>query len=252
MIRMIVTDLDDTLLRTDKTVSKATFDTFEACRQKGIKLVFATARGVSASKLVPLSMFDGWSIMNGAAAFADGQQVYACPIPPDAARPMLLALTERGVKVTAEVGDWHWPNFDMLHYWGDGMRFTQTDYVGFDKHADKLCIWLENPEQQLPIAQALLPEGLHMHVTKDDLGMVMHEEATKSRAVLAIAAHWGIPPEQIVAFGDDSNDVDLLQVCGTGVAMANALDDVKQAADETTLSCDQDGVAHWLQTHILH
>lgn len=55
----------------------------------------------------------------------------------------------------------------------------------------------------------------------------------------------------IVAFGDDKNDMEMLKICGTGVAVANAISDVKGVADSVTLSNDEDGVAEWLAKNVL-
>ena len=62
MIKMIVTDLDETFLKTDKSVSKYTLEIFEATKNKGIQIVFATARGKSSEKLVPYQLFNGYMI----------------------------------------------------------------------------------------------------------------------------------------------------------------------------------------------
>ena len=53
---------------------------------------------------------------------------------------------------------------------------------------------------------------------------------------------WGIALSSVVAFGDDTNDVEMLRECGLGVAMANAVDEVKAVADFITLNNDDDGV----------
>lgn len=56
---------------------------------------------------------------------------------------------------------------------------------------------------------------------------------------------------EIVSFGDDINDMEMLQTCGTGVAVSNAVADVKAVADCVTLSNDEDGVADWIEKNIL-
>jgi len=61
----------------------------------------------------------------------------------------------------------------------------------------------------------------------------------------------GISLADIVSFGDDLNDREMLQICGTGVAVSNAIQEVKEVADEVTLSNDEDGVAVWIEKHIL-
>jgi len=80
--------------------------------------------------------------------------------------------------------------------------------------------------------------------------MVMHKDALKSKAVAALAEYWNIERREIVAFGDDMNDIDLLKWCGTGVAMGNALDEVKAAADDMCDTNDNDGIAKWLECKI--
>ena len=67
----------------------------------------------------------------------------------------------------------------------------------------------------------------------------------KTAAIKALAETCGIRPEDIVAFGDDLNDIEMLKLCGTGVAVANAVPQVLEAADEITLSNDDDGPAQW-------
>ena len=54
----------------------------------------------------------------------------------------------------------------------------------------------------------------------------------------------------MVAFGDDTNDIDMLSMCGIGVAVDNALPEVKEVASEVTLSNDEDGVAAWLKANL--
>ena len=55
----------------------------------------------------------------------------------------------------------------------------------------------------------------------------------------------------MVAFGDDSNDLEMLKICGKGIAVANAVPEIIEAADEITLSNDDDGVAFWLKTNCI-
>ena len=58
-------------------------------------------------------------------------------------------------------------------------------------------------------------------------------------------------PSEIVSFGDDTNDIDLLDFCGISVAMENALDNVKKSANEICDTNENDGVAKWLEENVL-
>jgi len=86
---------------------------------------------------------------------------------------------------------------------------------------------------------------------RDGLGMVMHREAIKSAAVAELADRWMISKYEIAAFGDDLNDIDMLKYAGIGIAMDNALDEVKAATGYICGDCDNDSVAKWLEENVL-
>lgn len=79
----------------------------------------------------------------------------------------------------------------------------------------------------------------------------MHHTATKWNAVKQIAKHWYITVEEIAAFGDDFNDIEMLSNCKIGVAVSNGLDKAKAAADYVCDSNDNDGAAKWIDEHLL-
>jgi len=74
---------------------------------------------------------------------------------------------------------------------------------------------------------------------------------TKATAVMALQAHYGIDISQIIAMGDNYNDLEMLEYAGLGIAMANAPDDVRGKAKATTASNDEDGVAQAIERYIL-
>ena len=88
-LKMVVTDLDGSMLRDDKTLSNYTIDILNTCRENGILLAFATARGGNSQ--IPIEMFDGFVRSNGAVAFARGKRVYSKTIPVQSARRVLTA-----------------------------------------------------------------------------------------------------------------------------------------------------------------
>ncbi len=71
--------------------------------------------------------------------------------------------------------------------------------------------------------------------------------ATKENAILHICKKCGITTDEIVAFGDDFADIGMLSLCGTGVAMGNAIDEVKAVADCVIGDNDNDGIGFYLQ-----
>lgn len=77
------------------------------------------------------------------------------------------------------------------------------------------------------------------------------EGVHKGMALLKLGEIFGISREEIAAFGDGSNDTMMLKTVGMGVAMANAMPEVKKAADRLTDSNDEEGVARFIEKYIL-
>ena len=97
-IKMVIFDLDGTLLQTDKIISKRTKATLHLCQDKGIKTVYATGRGSSVEIIVPSGLFNGKITMNGSVAKVGDEIVYNSLIPCLIARPFLVACDNRGLK----------------------------------------------------------------------------------------------------------------------------------------------------------
>lgn len=250
MIKMIVTDLDETLFRTDKSISKYTIEMIKKVRNKGIKVIFATARGESTKVLVPYELFDGYVLMNGANAYIDNKLIYDRRIWADIYRPFLQYLSNENLKVAAQIEGIHYSNFNVKERWSYIDNFIRTDYANLQGNADKLYAIIEEKEQ-IDIITSKLPKELYLNVSRDNLAMMMHREARKSIGILEIASEFNISKNEILVFGDDTNDRDMFLNCGLSVAMGNAIDEIKTLADNICDTNDNDGVAKWLYENIL-
>lgn len=98
----------------------------------------------------------------------------------------------------------------------------------------------QNEKQRIEII-ALMKDAFIVTHSSNTLEITA-ENVDKSRGVEVMAAHWGIPVEQIACFGDGANDVGMLRAAGIGVAMGNANPKAKEAADHICASIDEDGV----------
>ena len=253
-IKMIVTDLDGTLLRDDMSISDHTKTVLNECRSAGIKLAFATGRS-TAGRVAPQELFDGRITSNGALAKAGEMLIYDKRIPYKTSRPVLTACDDRGIKIAFNAGGTHYSNFDMSEFWPwiAKSNFHIIDFSQHELFAEKLFIPDCSAEDKEFIEQ-LIPSGLYSVVTSDSSGdflQIMHKEATKGQAVLALARHWVIHPSEIAALGNDLNDIDMLTSAGYGLAVENALDEVKAAAKYTCGSNEADGVAKWISDNVL-
>ena len=93
-----------------------------------------------------------------------------------------------------------------------------------------------------PVLKQALPH-LSIHRSKDEYLEITTPAATKAKAIQFMEQHLGISTEQVIAFGDNFNDLDMLQYAGLSVAMGNAPDAIKQVAKEVTATNNKDGIA---------
>jgi len=80
---------------------------------------------------------------------------------------------------------------------------------------------------------------------------INHKDATKGKALLVLAEHLGVPVERVFAMGDSDNDLSMIAAAGMGIAMGNAKPAVKEIANAVTLTNNEDGVAHAIETYCL-
>ncbi|MCL2378448.1 MAG: HAD family hydrolase [Defluviitaleaceae bacterium] len=252
-IKMIITDLDRTLLRTDKTISGYTMDILRRLRAKGLRLVFATARPMrTVTQFLGDIPTDALILHNGAVIYAGDKLLARYGIDAVVKDRILKTLNRDypGTTISVEIDDVNYANFDMKIEW-DYDEGVISDFTNLpNKPADKIIVGVSSHED-ISRFGAYLPDDLYIQMCDGKLGLIMHKHATKCTAVGDVCAHFCIPTAQAIAFGDDYNDITMLQTCGIGVAVANAIDEVKACADVICASNDDDGVAKWLEAHLL-
>jgi hypothetical protein len=251
-IRMIAMDLDRTLLRPDKTVSAYTAGVLRECRARGVKVVFATARPERA--VVPYLddvAVDALILHCGAVVYAEGKKIAYHGIP-SALKDTILQAMQRdnpAGRLSVEINERIYTNFDLSPIWA-GIEYTLSDFHDLpDLPAEKIIFTVREYETER--INRYLTDELYIEVSEGELGLIMDRNATKWAAVLKLAAYFNISTEQIAAFGDDLNDIGIIKNCGIGIAVKDALEDVLAAADELCDTCENDGVAKWLNERVL-
>ena len=164
--------------------------------------------------------------------------------------PFLRELSNKNLRVAAEIEGIHYANFNVKEKWSYIDNFIVTDYLNISGSADKLYVLIENPNQ-IDIITPILPKELYLNLSRDNLAMIMHREATKCNGVLEVANEFNISKSEVIAFGDDINDKEMLLNVGLGVAMSNSIDEIKMIADYICDTNDNDGVAKWLDENII-
>lgn len=264
MIKMIVTDLDDTLLRSDKTISAFTEATLQKVRDAGIKVVLATGRPKRLSidyhnKL----QCDALICHNGNYTISEGRSIGSFSgVPIEEAIRILSILQENypAMKLSVEINDKIYANFDVSGLWGitndkEQVRESAVVLTNFSDlpgvAADKLLIALESEKEYKEVCALLTPDLYAQLADGGKVCVVMNRSTSKFNAIRQLADLWDIPVSQITAFGDDYNDIDMIKACGIGVAMENAVAEVLEVANVVTGSNNNDGVAEYIVNQIL-
>ena len=246
-IKMIATDLDDTLLCRDKTIGDYTAKVLRRVRERGVLLVFATARSLEGSQEYrDLLSPDGDIVTGGCLVFAGGQLLccHYLPEPRGAeliaelcARPSIWRVSARSL----EVGYSNVPTKGKIH----------VDFKSVMPEKLIHCSCGTDDGVFMKSIAARYPEFSFLHNSKSDIWDINPKEATKQNGIRAISKHFNIHLSEIAAFGDDFSDVAMLRECGIGVAMSNAIGECKAVADCVCGDCDCDGVAKWLEQNVL-
>lgn len=251
--KSIIVDLDRTLLRTDKTISGYTLQVLQKCHEKGLLLMVATARPERAITMYHEQVnFDAMTVMNGADVVFPGKcsgNRQGNEIPRKSAEEILQSLCELpNIILSLECGNEVYANIEIPEW--NAIVFTEFPKLPTEGPIYKILASREN-ENIGSLVDTMLTEDTYCTVAGNNLVQIMNKNATKWNGIQMMLAACGIALEQAVYFGDDNDDIEPLKNCGIGVAVANAIDAVKAAADEVAESNDADGVAKWIERKLL-
>lgn len=248
-MKAIITDLDRTLLRTDKTLSEYTLDIMRKCHDKGIAVMTATARPErSILQYHKQICFDAITTMNGARIILpnavlengisrlSGKHILSkLVVMPDT---LISVETSDGIYSNAEIPEWNCTYYDDF----PNLPTQGTLYkVLVSSKGNALYGQVEN----------ILTDDVYYTVANGNLMQIMSKNATKWKGICAMLEALNMSKIETVYFGDDNDDIEPIQMCGTGVAVANAIDTVISEADYVTGNNDEDGVAHFIEENIL-
>jgi hydroxymethylpyrimidine pyrophosphatase-like HAD family hydrolase len=256
--RVVATDLDGTLLRSDGTLEGRTLRALQRIEACGALVVLCTAR--PARWLAPLAPAAG---RHGVAVCANGGVIFSVhdevvleqfPLATDVAREVVAHLR-------SALPDGAWA-VEQARAFAREPAYTPRWPVPDDSVVDAIDALLAIPPVKLMLrhphltvdvlaARARELVGHLVEVTysssEDALLEISAAGVSKASALSALCADRGIAAEEVLAFGDMPNDLPMLAWAGRGVAVANAHPDVLAAADEVTAANDEAGVAQVLE-----
>lgn len=242
--KAVVLDLDGTLLHSDGSISEYTLKVLQECKRRGMLIVVATARfWFKAEKYINIISPDYAILADGTQIYHEGEMVHGYPLDKTQASGLIRDLRSK-------------PDFEFVASVGKKLLCSGA---GIEEKWRNSWDFANPPEEPVYKMAAILKgydEAKELALKYDcrlysyrgeDLYGFAHKNSGKYRAVKALGEMLHIGLEEMIAFGDDENDYEILQNVGRGVAVDNAIPMIREIADDITESNNDDGVAKYLE-----
>ncbi len=273
--RLVALDVDGTLIDSRGRVTPRMRAALDAVRERGVQVVLCTGRRFRTARplLAELELSGPVVVNNGVVVkdIASGQTLHASYLTQELVTavlplareggPPLVYVDERDDDVdllTERLADAH--PFQQ-EYLSDNTRFFRAvDDLGARPIDAAILISLMADDARLTrvreVAESTLGDRIRLHtiLNKNYQGSILEflsPEGGKWRALHQVATDAGIDSAEILAIGDDRNDTEMIRKAGLGVAMRNAVAEVRDAADHVTGSNDEDGAAAAIEHFVL-
>ncbi|REE87436.1 hypothetical protein A8990_10982 [Paenibacillus taihuensis] len=248
--KIVFFDLDGTLLGEDKEILASTKEAIRTLQQKGIYTAIATGRTPNSFDWIRRETnIDTFVSINGQYVVFEGEELLSSSLPGGMLREIseltlenghgLAYCNHQGITVNQ-------PDHPLI--W-DGFKAWKASYPAIDPHyhthsaVHQLGLFCSNEEKRMYADQFPDYSFIQWHTTAWD---VLPRNASKAAGIAKVLEKMGLETENAYAFGDGLNDIEMFKYVGTAVAMGNAADEVKQAADIVTSSNSDDGILNGL------
>lgn len=276
-IKAIIMDVDGTLTNGKKQITEKTKEVLLKAQSKGIKLILASGRPTTG--LIGFAKELEMDKNNGLLVSFNGSKVVDCetfeelfnePMSIEEGKAVLEHMKKFEVRPMVDKGEYMLVNnvFDNKIYARNGQEINIIEYESRGGNyklceIDDLAEYIDYPLNK--ILTAGQPDYLKEHYRemmepfKDKLSCMFTADfyfeftakgIDKAKALETVLKPMGINEDEIISFGDGQNDLSIIKYAGIGVAMENAVDELKEQADEITLSNEDDGIAYSLLKHI--
>lgn len=269
MKQLFITDLDHTLLRSDQTISPFTTKVWNELNQNAL-LSVATARSFHKVKefLVDLDLNSPMILLDGSMIVTPQKDIIDLKLLnkeiSDAIidegikfgiYPFVIGLEDKGIEELfwyPAVCNEHQKQV-LLNYTNDP-RIRLKEPIRAMKRVLKI-VYFGSFETLSPLTKhlkSIFYDSVEYKLSPENYGgcwflTLLHPEGDKSHAITTVANHLGYDVNQITVFGDNINDIGMFQLCGTSIAVANALDELKLHASEVLPHTnDEDAVAKYM------
>ncbi len=264
--KMVVLDLDDTLLKSNGEISENNKKALKMAQEKGVKVVLASGRPTFAMKNLAneleLGKYGGYILSFNGSKILDcknNEILFEEDLTKEQIQQLYDIALENNVFIHTYVGD------EIITPKSNKYTNIENEITGmpikvFENFIDILpekcvkVILLEEPSHLKNLEKKLIPilnGKMTMTITKPFFLEFMNKNVDKGKSILKLCNILGINKEEIIAIGDSYNDISMIEVAGIGVAMGNAVKEVKEIANFITDTNENDGVAKAIEKYIL-
>lgn len=265
MYKLIAIDMDGTLLNKDEMISERNKYAIERVRNKGIKVVIASGRpihGLEAylKELKLVSDEDYVMSYNGGMIqkvetkevlvknVLRGQDLHDLYKVAKQLNVNIHAFSDRGC-ITPKIN-----TYSELEGRMNGIPVYEINYDEVKVDEEIIKVMFIDDEEIIDRVIKDLPEELYKkyNIVRSMPFFLefLSKESGKGQGIKRLINHLGIRKEEVICIGDAGNDIDMLKFAGVGIAMGNALEEVKQIADYVTKSNQEDGVAYAIEKFV--
>lgn len=254
-IKIVFFDIDNTLFDRNKQVPDSAAEAIKKLQQKGILTAIATGRAPFMFKRLREKLqIHSFVSFNGSYVVDRDKTIFRNPIPAGVLDQLekqasekdkrVIFLNEQAMRIDGTLDPHIKESISSLKL---GIPFPEKDDQ-FYKHHDiyqGMLFYSEDDKTDFLKKEPLNElRYIRWHPNAVD---IIPQHGSKAMGIRTLLNKMGIPPEAACAFGDGNNDVEMLRYVGTGVAMGNAVESARSAADRVTRTADQDGIYHGLK-----
>ncbi|MEQ8155407.1 MAG: Cof-type HAD-IIB family hydrolase [Clostridiaceae bacterium] len=267
MYKLVAIDIDGTLVKNDKTLSEETKKIIRQICAKGVKVVITTGRSIDRiQEFVKELGLEGEEYVianNGCSIYSTTQEkpIYEKTVTGRDFKEVYRCFKKEGTTMEAHLGTEYLIEEDLKTVVPNDWRITSpaartVDFMKELGDDDKLVKFLlfsgkEMLDELYGEIQEVFGDRFSIVRSMDHMCEFMQKGCHKGSGITELARILGIKQEEIIAIGDELNDMEMIEYAGMGIAMGNAKDELKEIANYITKTNEEDGVAYALDKFIL-
>jgi Cof subfamily protein (haloacid dehalogenase superfamily) len=263
--RLIAVDLDDSLLGSDSKISEANKRALFSARDKGVYVTIATGRMLDSAMPYIKELNIDIPVITYQGAFIKDTQTGDTLVRKLVPREHALRILEEVKKQNLHIQTYNESSyffeqdneFSRFYHKMTGIKGEEVEdlyQLLMNEEEPIKMIIIDEPSkiaQLYPYFQELYGDILQVSISMPEYLEFTNIDATKGNALALLGDMLEVPKEEIIAIGDSYNDISMIKYAGMGIAMDNAVDDVKSHAKYITKGNDENGVAEAIERFVL-